>query len=150
MKKKQKVKKEKQLNLGLKESPGNFFLKIKGRITKTFIRFEIKEFLKSPLTWLTVIISLCLIGTQIYTLVNNFDFYPSEIPIWKNQTSSALKLAEKDIIIIFPSFSAFLLILGTTLSNIFYHREKFLSKVLLYSTLMSILSLTISFIKLTP
>lgn len=148
--KRQKVKKEKQLNLGLKESPKNFFLKIKTRISKIFIRFEIEEFLKSPLTWMTLIFSLCFIGTQIYILINNFDSYPSEIPLWKNQTVSVLRLAEKKNIYIFPAFSGFLLLIGMTLSNIFYHREKFLAKILLYSTLISILSLTIAFIKLTP
>ena len=150
MRKKPKSKKERQLNLGLKESPKNFFLKIKLKISKFLIRFEIKEFLKSPLTWFVVIFSLSFIATQIYILINNIDTYPKQLPVWQNQTSSSERLANKEYLYVFPSMSAMVILLGVVFSNIFFHREKFLSKILLISVLLSIIGLTIAFLKLIP
>lgn len=150
MAKKEKPKKEKQLDLGLKESPKNLLYKIKSRVSNLLIRFEIKEFLRNPFTWLVVILSLCFIGTQIYILINNLQSYPQELPIWQNQTSLDKRLEGKEYVYIFPIISGATLIIGSTLSNIFYHKEKFLSKILLFSILLSVTGLTVAFLKLVP
>ena len=150
MVKKEKPKKEKQLDLGLKQSPKNIFYKFKLRFTKFLIRFEIKEFLRSPFTWLVVILSLSFIITQGYVLFENISSYPSELPIWQNQVLLSRRLMEKNFLYIFPSISIFTLIIGIFLSNIYYHKEKFLSKILLFSVLLSVMSLTFAFLKLIP
>lgn len=148
MAKKQKPKKEKQLNLGLKESPKNFLYKIKSRTSKFFIRFEIKEFLKSPFTWFAIIISLGFIATQIYILINNISQYPEKIPIWQNQILLERKIERKDLLYIFPVISSSILLIGSITSNIFYHKEKYLSKILLFSVLLAITGTTFAFLKL--
>lgn len=150
MVKKQKARKEKQLNLGLKESPKNFFFKIKSIFSNLLIRFEIKEIFRSPLIWAVLIISLCLTATQAYILTKNYNIYPDLIPIWKNQTLLADRLAEKEYLYIFPSLSVLILTAGMIFSNIFFYKEKFLSKLLSICILLSIIGLTISFLKLTP
>ena len=148
MVKKEKPKKEKQLDLGLKQSPKNILYKIRSKISDILIRFEIKEFLRNPFTWFVIILSLCLIGVQIYILLNNISSYPNEIPIWQNQTSLEKRLENKEFLYFFPSLSGFIIIFGSVLTNIFYHKEKFLSKMMLLSIILSIIGLTIAFLKL--
>ena len=74
MGRKDKPKKEKQLDLGLKGSPKNLFYKLKSKLSNFLIRFELKEFLRNPFTWFVIIISLAFIAVQIYILINNITF----------------------------------------------------------------------------
>lgn len=150
MAKTKKPKKEKQLNLGLKQSPKNWLYKIKYKVSDTLIRFEIKEFLRNPFTWMVIILSICFTATQIYILVNHLSSYPNELPLWQNQTSLGKRLESREYLYILPIISSSILVLGSLLSNIFYHKEKFLSKMLLLSVLLSVSSLTIAFLKLVP
>ena len=150
MQNKKKPKKEKQLNLGLKQSPKNIFYKFKLNLSEFLIRFEIKEFLRNPFTWLVTILSLSFIITQGYILYENISSYPIKLPIWQNQVSLSKRLVNKEFLYIFPSLSIFVLIIGIFLSNIYYHKEKFLSKILLFSILLSIISITFAFLKLIP
>lgn len=148
MTKKEKKPREKQLDLGLKESPKNIFYKIRTKISRFLIRFEIKEFLKNPFTWLVIILSLGFIATQWYILKNNISGYPQNLPIWQNQAISEKKIAGKEYLYTFPIVSASILFLGSLFSNIFYYKEKYLSKILLFSVLLAITGVTFAFLKL--
>lgn len=150
MAKKDKPKKEKQLDLGLKGSPKNLFFKFRSKLSRFLIRFEIKEFLRNPFTWFVIILSLSFIITQTYILVNNISSYPEKLPVWQNQISLSKRLSEKNSLYIFPVISSSILLLGILFSNIFYHREKFLSKILLLTIILSITGITFTFLKLVP
>jgi len=150
MAKKEKPKKEKQLDLGLKQSPKNLLYKFRKSFSNFLVRFEIKEYLRNPFTWFVIILSLSFIATQIYILVNELPSYPQELPLWQNQTSLGKRLANKNLLYSIPIICGSVLILGGILSNVFYHKEKFLSKMLLLSVLLSIIGLTFSFLKLIP
>lgn len=150
MAKKDKPKKEKQLDLGLKGSPKNLFYKFRSKLSNFLIRFEIKEFLRNPFTWFVIILSLSFITTQIYILVNNISSFPEKLPVWQNQISLSKRLSEKTSLYAFPTISSSILVLGIFLSNISYHKEKFLSKILLLSIALSITGLTFAFLKLVP
>jgi hypothetical protein len=150
MSKKEKPKKEKQLDLGLKQSPKNFLYKIKRGLDAFLVKFEIKRFLRSPFTWFTIIISLSLIFFLFYILIQEISIYPKELPVWQNQTSLYKRLADKDSLYFFPVASSIVLLSGILFANFFYHKEKFLSKILLLTVLLSIIGLTLSFLKLIP
>jgi hypothetical protein len=150
MAKKEKPKKEKQLDLGLKQSPKNLFYKFRQSFSNFLVRFEIKEYLRNPFTWFVITLSLSFIATQIYILINELPTYPQELPIWQNQTSLNKRLADKNLLFFIPILCGSVLLLGTILSNVFYHKEKFLSKILLLAVLLSVTGLTFSFLKLIP
>jgi len=150
MGRKDKPKKEKQLDLGLKGSPKNLFYKLKSKSSDFLIRFEVKEFLRNPFTWFVIIISLAFIAVQIYILINNISLYPKILPVWQNQISLTKRLSKRESLYAFPIISASILILGILSTNIYYHREKFLSKILLYTIILSITGLTFAFLKLIP
>jgi len=150
MVKEDKSKKEKQLDLGLKESPKNLFYKFRSKLSNFLIRFEIKKFLRNPFTWFIIILSLSFITTQVYVLTNNISSYPKDLPIWQNQISLKKRLSEKEFLYIFPLVSGLILVVGVIFSNIYYHREKFLSKILLFTVILSVTGLTFAFLKLIP
>jgi len=150
MGRKDKSKKEKQLDLGLKGSPKNSFYKFKKNFLNFFIRFEIKEFLRNPFTWFVIILSLSFIITQTHILVTNISSYPTKLPVWQNQMSLRKRLTEKRFLYAFPIISSFILVLGIVFSNIYYHKEKFLSKILLFTVILSVTGLTLAFLKLIP
>jgi len=150
MSKKRKSKKEKQLDLGLKQSPKNLIYRFKRSFDRFLVKFEVKEFLRSPLTWLVITFSISFIALMLYKLFTNISSYPQELPIWQNQTSLQRRLESKELLYFYPTAGVFALIFGSVLSNIFYHKEKFLSKILLLSSLLSIVGLTFAFLKLIP
>ena len=150
MKKKRNTKKidspkqeEKQLDLGIKEPFKNRFYKIKGKTDKAVQRLEVRKYLKDPLTWAVIIIGIILIATQGYYIYQNWDKFPTLIPIFKYQLQNIEKLAPKEFILTFPIISFVSLIFTTVVTSKYYSREKYLTKFLLVATLLNILSQSI-------
>ena len=84
--------KEVQLDLGIKEPFKNRFYKVKDKADRAVRRLEVRKYLKDPLTWAMIIISIILILTHIYLIYSNWNNYPSLIPIFKYQIQNINKL----------------------------------------------------------
>ena len=148
--KKNDVKEEeiKQLDLGIKEPFKNKFFKLKGEIDLAILKFEVRKFLKDPLVWASLVISLVLIAQQVYLIYTNFSTLPLYLPVMRYFLAVPKKLVEKEYIALFPSISLFVLILSFLFTSRYYNREKILTKFLMFSLLLCTLSQTIILIDL--
>ena len=78
---KEKRKKDDQLELNLKQSVFSGIAKYKNRFELFRAKWDIKRYTKSNWVWFTIIISLSLLITQIYTIVEKFSSLPTKLPI---------------------------------------------------------------------
>lgn len=147
-KRKEKEKKEKQLDLGIKEPFKNRFLKIKRSIDFAILKFEVRKFLKDPLVWATLIVSVVLIAQQIYLITTTLTQLPVYVPIFKYFISIPSKLAVKDYIIIFPTISVVGLLLSFLFTSRYYNSERALTKILLFTSLLCTVSQSLILIDL--
>ena len=147
MEKKEKAKKEKQLDFGLKNPPQNIYYKYKDQYELWLSKLETHRFMKDLLMWFILIMSLSLIVTQIYTILN-LEIIPSRIPVLNYFFTLGLRLVNSIWIYLFPSLSILVLILGFIFANKYYHKERELSKTLLVVILLTILSISILFFRL--
>lgn len=143
--KREKSKKEpqeepKQLDLGIKEPFKNRFFKIKRSIDFAVLRFEVRKFLKDPLVWATLIIGLVLIAQQVSLILENLSNLPVYVPIFRYFLSAEEKLTQKDYIFIFPLISIITLLLPMLFTSRYYNNEKKLTRLLLFSSLLSSIS----------
>ena len=150
MKKQPKVEKpkEKQLNLGLKQSPFNLLFKQKDRFDLFRARWDTKRYTKSTWVWFTIVLSFSLIATQIVTILENISLLPQQIPVFQFYVDNVARLAPQDFIYSAPAVSSLLLILGIIFSNKYYNKERNLANTLLLACLLSIFLITVSLIRL--
>ncbi|HRY22263.1 MAG TPA: hypothetical protein P5311_00650 [Candidatus Dojkabacteria bacterium] len=151
--KREKSKKEpqeesKQLDLGIKEPFKNRFFKIKRSIDFAVLRFEVRKFLKDPLVWATLVIGLVLIGQQVSLILENLSNLPVYVPIFRYFLSAEEKLTQKDYIFIFPLISIITLLLSMLFTSRYYNNEKKLTRLLLFSSLLSSISQSLILIDL--
>ena len=135
--------KEVQLDLGIKEPFKNRFYKVKDKADRAVRRLEVRKYLKDPLTWAMIIISIILILTQIYLIYSNWNNYPSLIPIFKYQIQNINKLGESIYILIFPILSLLSLLFSSIIISKYYSREKYLTKFILVASFLNTFSQTI-------
>lgn len=145
--KKGEKKKEKQLNLGLKNTPANIYYKYKDRYDVWSAGLETRKFLKDIFTWFVVILSITFIATEVYLIVNKGSI-PSEIPIFNYFVAPAERLVSDMWIYVYPLIGSTVLLIGILIANMFYHKERELSKILLLTVLLTNFSLCIIFLKL--
>lgn len=149
MKKKQDKKEEvKQLDLGIKEPFKNRFFKIKRSFDLAVLKFEVRKFLKDPLVWATLVISLILITQQVYLIYRDLPLLPKYLPIFRYFIAASRKLAVKDYIILFPTISIVTLLLSFSFTSRYYNSEKALTKILLFTSLLCTISQTLILIDL--
>lgn len=135
--------KTKQLDLDIKEPFTNKFFNIKRKIDFFILKFEVKKFLKDPLLWATITISLVMILTQLLLLRENYDSLPTYLPIFKTYITLTSKLVVKEYLLVYPIISITTLLLGSMAVSNYYNREKSLTKIVLFSVLGISLSQTI-------
>lgn len=133
----------KQLDLDIKEPFTNKFFNIKRKIDFFILKFEVKKFLKDPLLWATITISLVMILTQLLLLRENYDSLPTYLPIFKTYITLTSKLVVKEYLLVYPIISITTLLLGSMAVSNYYNREKSLTKIVLFSVLSISLSQTI-------
>jgi len=143
MKREKNKEEPKQLNLGIKEPFKNRFFKIKRSIDFAVLKFEVRKFLKDPLVWATLTIGLVLIAQQIYLIFENLPNLPVYIPIFRYFLSAQEKLTQKDYVFIFPLISTVALSLSMLFTSRYYNNEKKLTRLLLFSSLLSSISQSI-------
>ena len=146
--KKEPQEESKQLDLGIKEPFKNRFFKIKRSIDFAVLRFEVRKFLKDPLVWATLVIGLVLIAQQVYLILENLTDLPVYVPIFRHFLSAEEKLTQKDYIFIFPMISLITLLLSMLFTSRYYNNEKKLTRLLLFSSLLSSISQSLILIDL--
>lgn len=142
-----KEKKEKQLEFGLKGTPKNIYYKYKKQYELWLAGLETKKFIKDPLTWLSIIISLSLITTQVY-LIESKDRIPQKVPVLNYFINPTKKLVHDEYLYLLPLLSVIILLLTIFLSNKYYHKERDLSKIIIIVSLLVNISTCLTFIKL--
>lgn len=142
-----KEKKEKQLNFGLRNTPKNIYFKYKEQYDIWLAGLETKKFIKDPLTWLTIVISISLIVTQVY-MIETKDSIPSKIPVFNYFLSPIEKLVQNEYVYLFPLLSIVILLVTIFLSNKYYHKERDLSQIIIVTTLLVNISICLIFLKL--
>jgi len=142
-----KEKKEKQLEFGLKGTPKNIYYKYKKQYELWLAGLETKKFIKDPLTWLTIILSISLVGTQIY-MIESKDKIPQKVPIFNYFLNPTKKLVHDEYLYLLPLLSILILLVTIILSNRYYHKERDLSKIIIIVALLVNTSLCLTFIKL--
>lgn len=145
--KKENTTKETQLDFGLKNSPQNTYYKYKGKYSLWLAGLDTKKLLKDPLVWLTFIISLSFIATQVYTIRQTPEI-PTKVPLFNYYIDFAPRLVGSIWIYILPAIGLLTLLVGIAVSNSYYHKERALTKTLLLVTLLTNFSLCVIFFKL--
>jgi hypothetical protein len=145
----QKPKKEKQLELGLKSPLRNRLYQIKDRIAKIFAYLEIIKFLKDPLNWLFLTLSLSFIAIQSYFIYTTRESLPTQLPIFSYFTDLEKKLVSTNFIYALPVISLIVMIAGSRISYRYFHKERVMSVLLLLSMLLSIILVSLLVLKVT-
>lgn len=145
--KKRKESKEQQLQFGLKDTPKNIYYKYKDQYEVWLAGLETRKYVKDPLTWFTLVISLTFVITEISILESNTKI-PSKIPLFNYFIAPSERLVIKDLAYLFPALSLLIVMVSIYLSNLYYHKERDLSKTLLIAMLISTLSLCLIFLNL--
>ena len=146
--KKVKPKREKQLDLGLKQSPLNNIVKHKENFELLRARWDIRKYTKSSWVWFCIVISISLIVTQGFSIVENITLLPMKFPLYQFYVDNTQKLTSSEYIYMAPAISIILLIVGIFFSNKFYNKERNLSNTLLLLMLTSIATITVALIRL--
>lgn len=150
MKKKKRTEQEevKQLDLEIKEPFKNKFYKAKREFDTAVLQLEVRKFLKDPLVWAVLVISIILIYFQVQTILNNLKVLPTYLPILRFYSFPSKQLIETKYIYLLPILSGSLLIIPMIFISRNYNREKNLVKLLLVSVLISVIFLTVILINL--
>ena len=145
---KEKRKKDDQLELNLKQSVFSGIAKYKNRFELFRAKWDIKRYTKSNWVWFTIIISLSLLITQIYTIVEKFSSLPTKLPILQIYIDANKTLIAKDLIYLIPAISLILIIVDVIFSNKYYNKERNLANTLLLSMVLGVGIATIALIRL--
>lgn len=150
MNKKKKTEQEevKQLDLEIKEPFKNKFYKAKREFDTAVLQLEVRKFLKDPLVWAVLVITVILIYFQVQSILNNLGVLPTYLPILRFYLFPSKQLIETQYVYLFPFLSGFLLIISMFFISRNYNREKNLVKLLLIAVLISEIFLTTTLINL--
>jgi len=142
------AKKDDQLKLSLKQSFFSGIAKYKNRFELFRAKWDIKRYTKSNWVWFTIIISISLLVTQIYTIIEKFSSLPTKIPILQIYVDANSTLARKEFIYLIPSVSLILIIAGVIFSNSYYNKERNLANTLLWTMILGVAVATLALIRL--
>lgn len=137
-----------QLDLKLKESPLNSVAKYKERFELFRAKWDIRKYTKSNWVWFTIVLSLSLILTQIYTILDKYSILPNQIPVFQIFVDAKMALASKEFMYLFPISSLSIVLIGIIFSNKYYNKERDLSNTLLWVMFLSNLIITVALIRL--
>ncbi|GAB4161083.1 MAG: hypothetical protein Fur003_4530 [Candidatus Dojkabacteria bacterium] len=151
MKKSSKAKpevKEEQLGLGLVEPGSNKVHKLRRKLKDRFLYFETRRFIKSPYSWVSVMLSLALLATQLYYILNFINKLPSIIPIYSNSIDLAARLAPQSALYIFPALSLIIIIVTVVSGYRLYNTRRELINFSLINMTANVGILTFIFMRI--
>ncbi|MGI6443629.1 MAG: hypothetical protein ACOX06_01320 [Candidatus Dojkabacteria bacterium] len=138
----------KQLDLEIEEPFKNRFYKIKKDFDDVVIKLEVVKFLKDPLVWAALMAFLILTLYQVYIISTNINSLPTSLPIFKFYINPKNILAPKEMIYLYPIISTTISVPTFIFASRNYSREKHLTKLLLVSIIIAIISLTVILVNL--
>lgn len=148
LKKNTKKRKPQQLDLELKQPIGNSFAKAKSNISKNFRFLEVRRFIRSPYSWIFIMLSLSLISVQIYFLITKLNLLPVRIPIYFNSIELADRLGNQTELYIFPIISGVIVIATTLTGYQLYNSQKELISFSLLNMFLSVSVITYVFLRI--
>lgn len=137
-----------QFSLNLKESPFNILAKYKERFELSRAKWDIRRYTKSTWVWLTTILSLSMIVTQVFSILESISSLPDFIPLLQIYVEADNTLTPTGYIYLVPILSSLILIFGIIISNKFYNKERNLSDTLLWVMLLANFVMTTALIRL--
>jgi hypothetical protein len=137
-----------QLDLELKESPLNSIAKYKERFELFRAKWDIRRYTKSSWVWLTIILSISLLVTQLYTIQERISRLPKQIPLLQIYVDSNKTLVSTNFIYLAPVISGLIIIAGIFFSNKYYNKERELSNTLLWTMFLGNLIIAVALIRL--
>ena len=148
MPKEDKKKGDDQLKLNLKQSFFSGIAKYKNRFEIFRAKWDIKRYTKSNWVWFTIIVSISLLITQIYTILEKFSLLPTKLPILQIYIDANRTLIGRDLIYLIPGISLLLIVIDVIFSNKYYNKERNLANTLLLSMMLGVMIATIALIRL--
>ena len=145
---KEKVKKNDQLQLSLKQSFFSGIAKYKNRFELFRAKWDIKRYTKSNWVWFTIIISISLLITQVFTILEKFSLLPTKLPILQVYIDASSTLIKKEFIYLIPGISLLLIIIDVVFSNKYYNKERNLANTLLWTMILAVTIATLALIRL--
>jgi len=142
-KKVQEVEEPKQLDLDIKEPLSNKFYKAKRQFDFAVLKLEVIKFLKDPLVWALIVSGVIFLLFQTNLIHQNIAEMPQYVPLLKFYLSSKDIIVPIIYIYSIPIMSGIMITVSIFFVSKNYNREKNLTKILLASTIISILFLTI-------
>lgn len=141
--------KENQLNLGLKSPFSNKVFEVRDRVGKAFAYLEVMKFMKDPMNWFFITLTLFLIFMQSYFIFKTQGLLPTKLPLLPYFTNLEKKLADSLFIYALPALSLAISFSGIKISYNYFHKERIMSALLLLSTLLAVILITTLSLKLT-
>jgi hypothetical protein len=133
---------ETQLDLGLRSPLKNKLYDLKNAFVRAFAYLEVLKFLREPLNWFFITLTLFLVGMQGYFIYTTFNSLPDKLPLFSYFTSLERKLYSTTFIYFLPGVSLIISLMGIRLGYRYFHKERVMSGFLLLSMLLSVILLT--------
>ncbi len=139
---------EEQMNLGLKEPFSNRLRYKKQKIEIFFIKLRTNSLLKSTPMWFFSFLTISLILVQKNYYDNYFHTLSKEIPLFQISQNLEHRLAENDYLLTILVISGILGIMSFLFALKKYYQFKNLSIMTMGNVFVSILLITIAYIKI--
>lgn len=147
-KKKSEVEQEpKQLDLEIKEPVKNKFYKAKGKFDLAVLKLEVIKFLKDPLVWIMLVFGVVMIAFQMNLILKNIDTIPKYVPLFRFYLAPKNILVEAKYIYLIPVLTGIIVLISAIFVSRNYNREKYLTKILLVSTIIAELFLSVTLVQ---
>ncbi len=138
---------EQQYDLGFKEPIGNKIKDRKWKVELFFLKIRTNTLLKNPFVWILSFLTITLILIQKYYYDNFFSKIPKEIPLFQIKDNLEHRLVDSNILQIIMIVSALLTVVSIFLAIKTYYKFKILSFMILGNIFLSILIITIEYIR---
>ncbi len=144
----EKEKEVEQLDMGLKEPKLNIFRKWKYKIEFFFAGLRANSLFTAPFLWFSSTLAVAFILVQNYYYANFINQLPKEIPLFAIAKNPELKLVDKDFLLGVLIFSILLTLISFFIATKTYYRFKFMSIFTMTNLVLTLLLITISYIKI--
>lgn len=117
-------KRDPQLTLGIKESRKEILYRIKRRITRIEMSFEVMPFWKSALTVFSVVLGVVTILISFYFVGRYFKDLPQDIPFVYNEAQKAWPLINNSVFLSIPFIAIIFNLLQISFELMIYNYDK--------------------------
>lgn len=141
-------KKEEQLKLGLRQSPLNYFYKLRDKLYLRFKAFEAKRYFRDPAIWFFISLSITGILVQATLIQTFYSTLPRLVPLLQLYIPLEQRLITKQYLVALPIGSILVAFIAVYLSSKLFSQNKQLSTLMFFYATISIAMTTFTLIKL--